>query len=600
MKTKKKKWITASLLATVATASIAGVAWGNGGGSDDWDEEDFTPPAFMFARRSIGGVNAAPASPPYIASSRIAAVGDGALASDADSGQLILTDAAGKSIAQLAIGGDAALLAFDDVARRAYVADRRGDRVVVVDVGDASLAITATWKTPAEPYGVALAPNRATVYVTTIADRTLVALDAATGRERWRAALSPEPRGLAIAPDESRVVIASLTSGAVDEIVLGEAARTRKVALPSARNQHARGAFSVAFVGHTAVLPFQLAIPIAPHIETSDHYGGGFDAPISQHVAFLGGDHRQSVAQTNIVEPRAIAWNGDRDIMYLVGMASDHMVAIGKASQIEVVPPIITALPTHCGADGVAVTGSGSVLVWCSFKRSVARLEPKKTTIDAGPELIASTLTEDVRLGRTLFHQASFHSSTNGQMSCGSCHLDGRADGLSWQIQGGALQTPVIGGRLVGTAPYKWDGKAADLATSIRATVRRLGGEGLSRRDVRYLVSFLESMPAPRVPTRDAGAVARGKALFESGELGCTTCHEGPALTDRETHDLAGSFDTPGLGALAVSAPYFHDGSAATLEAVLHDRGRVHGMSEGAKQLRGDDLADLIAFLETR
>jgi mono/diheme cytochrome c family protein len=550
--------------------------------------------------RSLGGTAPAAGAPAYIASSRIAAVGEGALVSDADSGQLILTNANGASISQIAIGADAALLAFDDVARRAYVADRRGDRVVVVDVGESKLAITTTWKTPAEPYGVALAPNRATVFVTTIADRTLVALDASTGRELWRASLSPEPRGLAVSPDASRIVIASLASGGVDEIALGEGTRLRRVALPASRSQRARGAFAVGFIGDHAVVPFHLAVPIAERIETADHYGGGFDPPISQHLAFLGVDGRAALAQTNVVEPRAIAWNAARDTMYVAGMASDHLVIVAKASQVDVGAGTGVVLPPHCGADGLAVTPKGNVLVWCSFKRSIERLDAKRTRMMRGAELVASAMTDELRAGRALFHSATFHSSTRGAMSCGSCHLDGRADGLSWRIQKEALQTPVLGGRLAGTAPYKWDGKAADLSTSVRATVRRLGGNGLSKRDVKLLVGFLESMPAPRTPTRDRTAIARGKALFESAELGCATCHEGPEMTDRETHDLAGAFDTPGLAALASSAPYFHDGSAVTLEAVLHDRGRVHGMSDAARRLAGRDLADVVTFLETR
>lgn len=595
MKNRKRMLIGA--IATLSLGAIAGVAWGSGGG-DDWEEEGFFAPTFALSTTSIGGATAAPGAPAYLASSRIAAVGDGALVSDADSGQLVLTDASGTSVAQLAIGADAALLAFDSVARRAYVADRRGDRIVVVDVGDASLAVTATWKTSAEPYGVALAPNRATVFVTTIADRALLALDAATGRVRWRAPLSPEPRALAVSPDGTRIVVGSLATGGVDEILLGDRPRVRRSPLPAATKQHARGAFSVAFVGDAAVVPYQLAVPIAPRIETADHYGGGFAPPITQHLAFLAKDGRRAAAQIDTVEPRAIAWNADRDTMYVAGMASDHLVAVPRASQVDVGDPATHALQPGCGADGIAITEGGHVLVWCSFKRAITRIDG--TEVDRGTELVASTMSEDVRIGRKLFHSATFHSSSGGRMSCGSCHLDGRADGLSWQIQKQALQTPVLGGRLVGTAPYKWDGKAADLSTSVKATVRRLGGTGLSTRDVTFLVGFLESMPAPRVPTRDPEAIARGKALFEGAELGCMTCHEGAALTDRDTHHLAGELDTPGLGALAASAPYFHDGSAATLEAVLLDRGRVHGMSEGAKRLRGRDLADVIAFLETR
>ena len=156
-------------------------------------------------------------------------------------------------------------------------------------------------------------------------------------------------------------------------------------------------------------------------------------------------------------------------------------------------------------------------------------------------------------------------------------------------------------GRMASTAPFKWDGSAPTLTNSLRQTIDRLGGDGLSKRHLASLAAYLEGMPAARTPTpHDPVAVAHGKQLFESGELGCASCHDGASTTDRQRHSLDGVhfFDTPSLIGIAHSAPYFHDGSAATLEVVLRDRGHVHGMSDGA--VLGDrDVADLAAYLET-
>jgi cytochrome c peroxidase len=131
--------------------------------------------------------------------------------------------------------------------------------------------------------------------------------------------------------------------------------------------------------------------------------------------------------------------------------------------------------------------------------------------------------------------------------------------------------------------------------------MRRLGGSGLAPADVKALSAFLEAQPPPRRPTRDRAQVARGKHLFD-GELGCTTCHDGAVLTDRTTHDFGApalkKIDTPSLIGVAASAPYFHDGSAATLPALLRDNGAVHGMGQTA-QLSDPQIADLTAYLET-
>jgi cytochrome c peroxidase len=114
------------------------------------------------------------------------------------------------------------------------------------------------------------------------------------------------------------------------------------------------------------------------------------------------------------------------------------------------------------------------------------------------------------------------------------------------------------------------------------------------------LTAYIQALPTVRTPNREPAAVARGKQLFD-GEAGCRSCHDGAAYTDQERHTLTGTLaqsDTPSLLGLAASAPYFHDGSAATLEALLRDRGAVHGMSDTAK-LSDRQVGDLTAFLET-
>ena len=66
-------------------------------------------------------------------------------------------------------------------------------------------------------------------------------------------------------------------------------------------------------------------------------------------------------------------------------------------------------------------------------------------------------------------------------------------------------------------------------------------------------------------------------------------------------HDLASDLDavdTPSLVGVAQSAPYYHDGSAATLRALLHGRASVHGMGR-TSHLGEAEIDDLVAYLET-
>src|SRR5689334_8685342 len=78
-----------------------------------------TKSCFQLLGRPIGGTKPGTATPAYLTASRIAAVGDGALVIDADSGRLIRTDKNGVKVAELAIGGNAGLLAYDPAAKLA-------------------------------------------------------------------------------------------------------------------------------------------------------------------------------------------------------------------------------------------------------------------------------------------------------------------------------------------------------------------------------------------------------------------------------------------------------------------------------------------------
>ena len=94
------------------------------------------------------------------------------------------------------------------------------------------------------------------------------------------------------------------------------------------------------------------------------------------------------------------------------------------------------------------------------------------------------------------------------------------------------------------------------------------------------LQAFLQSLRSPAASDFDQLQAATGKTLFE-GKAKCTTCH--PATTEfisagrysditavPPTGDLAGGIKVPGLRGISLTAPYFHDGSAATLLDVVN------------------------------
>jgi mono/diheme cytochrome c family protein len=128
------------------------------------------------------------------------------------------------------------------------------------------------------------------------------------------------------------------------------------------------------------------------------------------------------------------------------------------------------------------------------------------------------------------------------------------------------------------------------------------------------LQAYQLSLAAPAAPagSLDAVAAARGKLLFE-GAGTCATCHSGALFTDANTrlHPATDSmaepespsyaarsatkqYRTPPLKGVWQHAPYFHDGSAATLIDVVrtYNRKRTLGLTE-------QQVGDLSEYLKS-
>ncbi len=592
---------------------------------------------FLLLDPPIGGATAPSptARASYLTGSAIAALPEGALVIDEDSGKLVRTGDWGASEASLAIGSGASQLVVDPKAQLAYVVDRAGDQVVVVEIGkETELVKQGAYATHAEPYGIALTPDRRTLLVTTVADQQLSAYDSVSGKEQWSIDIGPEPRGVSVSPDGATALVASLTSGAVARVDLA----TRDVehipinpghntnsnnfglAMPAGQLEStpgrgfARNAFSAQFVGNQlAIVPHQISTPHqAEGAENAGGYGGGFSPPITHRIAVIGPRGAADLASVQIGahQPRAAVYDLKKDRLYVAGYGSDDLYVIGDVSQASIHLALQTSLTSDgsaCGPTGLAIAADGRVMAFCSLTRTLSFVVEHEETgvpsITMSAELAPSRLSETELAGRTLFRQGGNPSlSAGGALACESCHPEGRTDGLSWRIEGHVLQTPLLAGRVVGTHPFKWDGGDKDLPTSLANTVIRLGGAALTEIQSQQLAAYVESLDRPRAPTPTSRkAIARGKALFESNELGCTSCHAGPSFTDGNQYPLANDFaqsDTPSLIGLANSAPYYHDGSAATLRALLMENGSIHGMGK-VEALETKQIDDLIAFLDT-
>ncbi len=231
-----------------------------------------------------------------------------------------------------------------------------------------------------------------------------------------------------------------------------------------------------------------------------------------------------------------------------------------------------------------------------------------------------------LRRGEQLFYTA--HYSFHGGIGCANCHIDSTFDGLNWDLEPDGLGRNILDNRLLedikDTAPFKWNGGNPNLPTECGPRTEKYFWRSQNYNDKKLadLAAYINSLPARpnrwRLPDgKLTPAQERGKEIFDRkvDNFGkpipltnrCYYCHSGPLGTDRQKFDVgtkgpnddSGLFDTPQLVNIALTAPYLHDGSAATLEEIwtVHNPQDRHGRTN---DLEKDQLNDLIEYLRTR
>ena len=255
--------------------------------------------------------------------------------------------------------------------------------------------------------------------------------------------------------------------------------------------------------------------------------------------------------------------------------------------------------------------------------------------------------------------------SLKRNVSCASCHDpdNGFGDGLRFSVGTTGdkphRHTPHLY-NLAWNVVYFWDGRATSLEEQffgpmkavtemnlpMKTLIPRLEKVPFYREQFRGLFPdsgitpdnvaiamaafqrtlIVANTPFDRYAAGETGAIGpeavRGLELFK-GKAKCASCHDGPNLTDNSFHNigidngdvgraevmegetLAGAFKTPGLRNVTLTAPYMHDGSLPSLEAVV--RHYNQGVKRNGKfdpnlpplNLSEREISQLIAFLAT-
>ncbi len=266
---------------------------------------------------------------------------------------------------------------------------------------------------------------------------------------------------------------------------------------------------------------------------------------------------------------------------------------------------------TGNGPRSLAVVGS-RVYVSGYFSDSLDVVDVSSSPPQArGIPLNPGSEPTQIRRGEMYFNDASL--CFQGWQSCASCHDDdGRVDGLNWDLLNDGIGNPKDTKSLVlshRTPPVMSLGVRSTAEIAVRSGIQNSLGTAVQNEIPAAMDAWLKSLhplPSPRlVHGKMSEAARRGEKIFKSQETGCSGCHEGELLTDLQPYNVGTRndydkedrvFDTPTLHELWRTAPYLHDGSAATIRDVVITRNPKdeHGKTS---HLSPRDVDDLVEFL---
>jgi YVTN family beta-propeller protein len=530
---------------------------------------------------------------------------------------------------------------------RLFVANSWDDTLSVIDTQ--SLEVTATWPVAAEPSSVIEDHDGKHLFVANRISNDVAVLDAQTGAEEKRLAAGRGASYITPTPDGSHLYVTHIypnptphRTAPESEITVIDTARavvTERIPL----HNIAHG-FHIAFsadgrLGVAAGMHPKNLIPLA-HL---DHAGAFADT-----LTLFGADVGKAVEvpldelERYAVRPFGVAISPDKSRIFVTCEGSEIVTVIDAARLLQFVHAhpgphaqdlsasshyVVARIDVGPDPRGVALTRDGRKLLVAN------RLEDTISVIDTRTNRVASTITLAgpkqttlLRKGEQTFYTARY--SFQGQIGCANCHIDSTFDGLTWDLEPDGFGRDIVDNRpiegLKDTEPYKWNGGNPNLPTECGPRTEKYFWRAENYDDLTLtdLVVYIRSLPPRPNRWRSPGgeltpAQERGKALFARSvdKFGhtipetnrCAYCHSGPKGTSQKSFDVgtrkatdnSGLLDTPQLTNIAISAPYLHDGSAATLEQIwtIFNPEDKHGRTN---DLTKDELNDLIEYLRTR
>ena len=302
-----------------------------------------------------------------------------------------------------------------------------------------------------------------------------------------------------------------------------------------------------------------------------------------------------------------------------------------------------------------------SALALAGAVSTVSAAEALPTTAPAPAD--NPTTPDKVALGQMLYHDPRL--SSTGTVSCASCHNtmlggeDNRPNSMGVNGQTGGRSAPTVWNAAFNAVQF-WDGRAASLEEQAAGPVTNpiemgmkswddvvarlktiegyqeafekvFGKDSISKDNATKAIAAYErtlitpNSPYDKYVQGDESAMTEQqvRGMNKAVELGCTSCHSGPAFNGpgmfhKFPVNSSGFFEAkyhfkkdkglaevtqkaedenmwkvPTLRNVALTAPYFHNGSVKTLEEAV----KLMAKLQLNQDLSDAEIADIVAFL---
>ncbi len=565
---------------------------------------------------------------------------------------VIRVDAETGAIQNRAATGDEPFaLCAGPSGERLYVTCRRGQEVLELDA--VSLDTLRRFPVAGDPTGVAVSKDGRRLFVGLHSLDQVAVIDLQSATITKRLAAGNGPQTLRSAPNTGRVYVTNLLSNptptdqpARNEITVIDDSTARVVDRIILEGANIGRDIAFSSDGSRAIVAISRPKNLVPMVQVAR----GWVVTNGFAVVSTMGEHTPmqfliDLPNKAYADPYGVAITPDDSKFYLTSAGMDTVLSIDVRKlehvQSEAAGGAIPRYQDHLGLSRRYVTarvgvGANPEAVAISLDGRHAyvanRLDDSISVIDTDSDHVTRTFALSAprelsieERGERFFHSAA--RTLQGQFACASCHPDRGFDGLVYDLEPDGLGMDTLDNRnmrgVEGTAPFKWVGTNPDITTQCGTrTAKWIMRTGwLSSMEVVELSTYIRSIPSVVNPQRRpdgrlTAAQRRGKELYERTTRNdgtpltdvqrCDFCHPGPKGFDGRKFDVGtqgsrdryAEFDSAHLNGVFESAPYLHDGRAATLEEIwtkynLEDK---HGYSsDWTKQ----QLNDLVEYLKS-